>query len=66
MEKKGSENMEKLYTTEEVAVILRCSPYTVTHRHIKQGLDYIKDTTKKYLYPETSIINYQRLLQKRR
>lgn len=58
--------MEKLYTTEEVAVILRCSPYTVTHRHIKQGLDYIKDTTKKYLYPETSIINYQRLLQKRR
>lgn len=58
--------MEKLYTTEEVAVILRCSPYTVTHRHIKQGLDYIKDTAKKYLYTEMAVINYQRLLQKRR
>lgn len=57
--------MEKVLTTKEVAEILRCSPYVVTHRHIKQGLDYIQDTRKKYLFYETSIINYQKLLKKR-
>lgn len=57
---------DKLYTTAEVAQMLRCSPYTVTHRHIKQGLDYIRDTTKKYLYTDIAVINYKKLLQKRR
>lgn len=57
---------EKLYTTDEVAKMLRCSSYTVTHRHIKQGLDYIRDTRTRYLYTEMAVINYKKLLEKRR
>ena len=57
--------MENLYTTEEVAKILKCSPYVVTHRHIKQGLNYSADTRKKYLYSEEAIKDYKEWLIKR-
>ena len=57
--------MGDLYTTQEVAKILRCSPYVVTHRHIKQGLSYSMDTKKKYLYSEEAVKDYKEWLIKR-